>query len=295
MKNACALLIILLVGCNYTPVSSEKPKSYSISEIPFDETECSGFGTVTGGYEEVGFRLSAHDNVTGNSIILEWDDFAIKDAASGGSHTGGYSCFLTDPTYPIRISTMAQGYIQPQLELTLQTGKLYHIDIAMQPKPSCYVDEANKNTIEMYLIGFGLENGSFNLKCTDSNINRGGHAEGSGLLLDGTAFSFLHRWGWCSSGGADCGDTRCFSARQGSIAFAKVKEKLCSDIRSIGFHDDYMCIDPAYNTTEDAKKKCLAGEYEYTSGDIKTISIIQHSDRCGSFIEKGPEDCLSIY
>lgn len=169
-------------------------------------------------------------------------------------------------------------------------------DIFIQKnKDSCYYDENNHEEYYEYIEkGFGLSNEQYTLKCMDSDITRGGFVEAQGSYATGGKFELFNRWGWCSSGGTDCGWTKCFAVEGNDDLFETIKNELCNEISSKGYHDEYFCTSPAYDNTEEIRQKCLNGEYDYTIGDKKVISIVQSSGRCSSSVKKGSSVCLGI-
>ncbi len=297
------ILVIFISGCilnNTNDTSTQKEKDYSITTLQdYDSTLCSGRGTIRGGYEGIGIKLQAYDSDSGQ-LIPEAGGGVIFPEQSGGSGVGSnqFSCYIIDPTFPISVSIYAKGYI-PVKELNIgyvQVGKMYLIKIPMEKKPACYYDKENLDNYFDYINrAFGLDSNQYDLKCMDSNINRGGFIESEGEFNQGGEFELLYRWGWCSSGGTDCGWTKCFAVEGNDELFETIKNKICNEISSKGYHDKNICTSPAYNNTDEIRQKCLNGEYEYSIGNKKVISVIQSSGRCSSSVEKGSSDCLSIY
>lgn len=300
------ILFIFIAGCisnNSTTndTSTQKDKGYSITASQdYDSSLCSGSGTIQGGYEYIGLKLQAYDSESGETIKTEREDFSFpeQNGGSGGSSDERFSCYLTDPNFPISVSVVADGYI-PIQDMNIDSvpvGKMYLIKVAMQKKPSCYYDGNNLEQYYDYIErGFGLTSNQYTLKCMDSDITRGGFVEAQGNYATGGNFELLNRWGWCSSGGADCGWTKCFAVEGNDELFETIKNKICNEISSKGYHDENMCTSPAYDTTDEIKQKCLDGEYTFVIGNKRVISIVQSSGRCSSSVEKGSSDCLSIY
>ena len=165
--------------------------------------------------------------------------------------------------------------------------------VAMQKKPSCY-DEINLDRYSKYIERvFELTNDSYTLKCMDSSFSRGGSLEASGSFITGGNFELFYREGMCSSGGADCGWSKCFATEGNDELFEKAKNNLCNSLYSF-----YECSNENTCTqvsTNEIRQKCLDGEYEYSIGDKKVISIVRGSSRYSSYVEKGSSDCLDIY
>ncbi|MBI2110534.1 hypothetical protein HYT51_02030 [Candidatus Woesearchaeota archaeon] len=299
------ILVIFISGCisnnsNTNDTSTRKGKNYSITTLQdYDSTLCPSRTTVNGGYGGIGIKLQPYDLDSGQSI-QETSGFVSFLEQGGGSGAGStaFSCYITDPTFPISVSIDAKGYI-PITELnigSLQVGKMYLIKIPMEKKPACYYDGGNLGKYFDYIqLGFGLNSTQYKLMCMDSDITRGGFIEVKGSYATGGNFELLHHWGWCSSAGTDCGSTRCFAVEGNDELFETVKNKICNEISSQGSHDEIICTSPAYDNTDEIRQKCLDGEYEYSIGNKKVISVIQSSGRCSSSVEKGSSDCLSIY
>ena len=300
------VLILFLAGCisntlNKQKVSSLKEKGYSITALQdYDPTLCSGMGVVKGGSGDIGLKLQAYDFESGEMINTErtYFDFPGHNGGSGGTSNERFWCYQTDSTFPISVSVVAKGYIPIQdLNIgTVPVGKMYLVKVLMKKKPTCYYDKDNLEQFFKYIKeGFGLSENQYTIKCMDSDITRGGFVEAQGNLTTGGKFELLFRWGWCSSGGADCGWTKCFAVKDNDELFKNVKNKLCNEISSKGYHDEDICTSPAYDNTEEVRQKCLDGEFEYFIGNKKVISIVQNSGRCSSSVGRGSPDCLSIY
>jgi len=180
--------------------------------------------------------------------------------------------------------------------IILLSGCMFNKTDVKSGKPDCYYDE--NNLVNYYTNiekGFGLNNSQYTLRCMDSDIGRGGFIEAKGIYLNEEQFELLYHWGWCSSGGADCGYAKCFAIDGNEELFVNVKNKICSEIFMEGHHDDNICTTPAYDNTSLVRQKCLDGDYDYTIDDKRVISIIQYSGRCYSSVEKGEPDCTGIY
>ncbi len=165
----------------------------------------------------------------------------------------------------------------------------------MQKKPLCSYDKSNLNQYDDYLErGFGLRSNQYTLKCVDADITRGGFVEAEGDYVNGSAFELLHHWGWCSSGGSDCGWTKCFAVEGNNELFETIKNKICNEIDSRVTYNEYEygCTFPTYDNTNEIRQKCLNGEYEYIIGNKKVISVIQDVGRCFSSVKKGSSNCL---
>ena len=63
-------------------------------------------------------------------------------------------------------------------------------------------------------------------------IGRGGFIKAKGTYEDNSPFGLYYRWGWCSSGGADCGWEACFKTTLDEL-LETVKANLCNELSSI--------------------------------------------------------------
>ena len=304
------ILVIFISGCilnnsDTWDTSTPLEKHYSITTLQdYDSSLCTNLDTINGGYGYIGLKLKAYDVELGDKINTDGEMFTIsgQNGPVSDSDDKGFGCFQTDPTFPILVTVYANiGGYTPIIEMdigSLPVGKMYLIKVAMQNKTnkkSCYDQYNLKQYYEFIKEIFGINSNQYTLKCMDSDITRGGFIESEGKFNQGGEFELLYRWGWCSSGETDCGGTKCFAAEGNDELFETVKNKLCNEISSRSDHDEYLCSTfPVYNNTDEIRQKCLDGEYEYSIGNKKVISIIQNSDKCSSSVGKGSSECLSI-
>jgi hypothetical protein len=156
-----------------------------------------------------------------------------------------------------------------------------------------YIKEAQDRFYETIKDQFNLEKSEYNLECMESNMGRGGYIKAKGTYKDGSELELYYRWGWCSSGGTDCGESKCFSTTSDTV-FSIMKNTSCNSITSSQSHDEYICLSPAYDNTTEVRNECLNGSFEKIDGNKKTISIIQSSNRCYSSASVGLLDCIGI-
>lgn len=304
-KIIILLLIILLTAWIFlTPgCTKENNKEYSIAPLmDYDSSICDGTATVRGGYAGIGIKLQAYDLDSGQPIQDASGFISFPEQGEGSSvGSEGFSCYITDPTFPFSLSVFAsQKYLQIKgLNITpVPVGKMYLIKVPMKKKPACYFDRENLDYYFAYINrSFGLAQNEYALECMDSSTSRGGFIEAKGNFLNEQEFELLYHWGWCSSAGTDCGWTKCFAVEGNDELFQSVKKRLCNEIESFFNNNISACesSNPSYDNTAEVREKCLEGEYEYNIGDKKVISIIQSSGRCSSSVEKGGSDCLAIY
>ena len=201
-------------------------------------------------------------------------------------------------------------------ELDLPKNQLATIEVSMMKScsggPSCFdnmlvglLESAggNKKKAEEIILSsknrffdiiqesFGLKKSDYELSCVECDMGRGGYIKAKGIYKDGSPLELYYHWGWCSSGGDDCGWDVCFSSTSDAI-FKSVKTNFCSKLSSKQNNDGYICTDVEYDNTRRVKNKCFAGEYEKITGNKKTLAIKQISNRCKSSVDKGNFDCM---
>lgn len=294
-------LILLASGC--AKDNNKGNKQYSITPLQdYDASMCDGTSTIRGGYEGIGIKLEAYDSDSGQPIQGASGFINYQEQGGGSSiNSEGFSCFITDPTFPFLLSVSAsREYLQIKgLNITpVPVGKMYLIKVPMEKKPACYYDgEYLNNYFENINRSFGIPQSEYSLECMDSSFGRGGFIEAKGTYKNGEKLELLYHWGWCSSAGTDCGWTKCFAVEGNDELFQSVKKRLCNEIKSFFNNNIAACesANPSYDNTSEVREKCLEGEYEYELGDKKVISIIQSSGRCSSSVHKGDSNCLAIY
>jgi len=158
-------------------------------------------------------------------------------------------------------------------------------------------DDTTRETFSGYMDTFNLNISDYTLDCAECELDRGGFIKGRGIYQNKTRFEFYYHWGWCSSGGADCGWTACFTwySNVEDEVYRNVKNNLCNNLYSTQSHDEYACtVGGEYDNTTAARSECLSGAFEEVTPEKRTISISQYSGRCTSTPEKGEINCLGI-
>jgi len=324
---------IFLSGCNkeitengslITSTQREDYKSYNntnyniISEIEYNKNLCKKVSYKKKASENnIGLKIILKDKVNGQ--ILEGTGKLLLENTEEGSLylSNKYSCIENIDSQKGLISVYSKGYTPITFELDLQRNKLTTIEISMIKScsggPSCFdnfrlsLKYINKNQTEKDEMILNFENEFYNkiqkqfelkkteykLSCIECNIERGGFIKAKGTLKDKSPLELYYSWGWCSSGGSDCGWETCFSSNSNTF-FESTKTNICNRLFSKQYHDDYICTsDEAYDNTEEIRKQCLDGKYEENIENKKTLSIQQTSNRCKSSVEKSNFNCIS--
>jgi hypothetical protein len=302
------ILVLLLTGCASN--SSTQNLSYKqTSALDYNNALCesTSYHYQDGGFN-TGLRVVLKDKTTGRDLP---GSASIAHSLGGGSLSvaGNYSCEEQIASETVVISTYSKGYSPLVFNAQLPKNQLATFEVAMQKSctgaPSCTdnirtslansrnqtdIDEAVRQAEQTFYDtierNFGLKKDEYELSCMECNMGRGGYIKAQGTTINGSAFDLYYRWGWCSSGGADCGSEMCFKSTGSS--FDTVKEKICSGLTSSQRNDGMLCTNPAYNTTTIIQAKCKEGIYE----ENNSIALRQLSNRCGSSVDSGTYNCL---
>lgn len=311
------LLLLLSTAC----IQQNQPPAESaykiISTKEYDNSLCSstGFYYKPNGYN-YGLRLILKDKQSGKLL----DGYAT-DSGGTTSTEENYSCLeQTDTEYTV-LSAYSKGYSPAAFELKTPKNQLVTIEVPLTKSctggPSCFdnyktalqrTQEENQTKTEELLKEFqtrfydtikdnyGLDQSDYELTCMECDMVRGGYVKAKGTYKDGSPLELYYHWGWCSSGGTDCGWTACFTSENDAL-FESVKNARCSRIESYAMQDDYS--EPGIHnlirtndTTNETRKECLNGKYEKTEGKQKTLSIIQNSARYLNTVEIGETYCM---
>jgi hypothetical protein len=311
MKKIIILLLIILMmslsACSPSSVESSDYKINSMLEYNANLCESTSYHYQEGGFN-TGLRVVLKDKTTGQELP---GSASIAHSLGGGSLSvgGNYSCEEQIASETVVISAYSKGYSPLVFNAKLPKNQLATLEVAMQKSctgaPSCTdnirtslansrnqtdIDEAVREAEQTFYDtierNFGLKKDEYELSCMECNMGRGGYVKAQGTNTDGSAFDLYYRWGWCSSGGADCGSDMCFKSTGPS--FDSVKEKICSSLTSSQRNDGMLCKDPEYDTTTIIQAKCREGLYE----ENNSIALRQLSNRCGSSVDSGTYDCL---
>lgn len=315
------LITILLSGC-IQKITGNKNQTqafevqYNISsQINYNRTFCknTGFHHNPEGFN-IGSRVVLKDRITGEDL----NGYASTSVKSPGDDLNvdkSYSCEEQVNSRNTIISVYSKGYTPLVFEIKLPKNKLTTIEVPMIKScsggPSCFdnikiglLEKANGNQTKADEISthfqdgftetiqkkFGLEKTDYNLSCMECDMGRAGFIKAKGTYKDGSPLELYYHWGWCSSGGSDCGWSTCFSSTSNTL-FESIKNRVCDRISSNQYNND-ICYLNAYDYTEQVKNKCVAGEYEKTSENKKTLAIKQTETRCTSGVAIGNFNCM---
>ncbi len=313
---ALILIIFLSTAC----IQQNQPTAeiaYKITTTKeYDANQCSS----TGYYYKpnsfnYGIRLVLQDKQSGKTL----DGYAT-DSGGSVSTDENYSCLeQTDSEYAV-LSAYSKGYTPIAFELKTPKNQLATIEVPMTKSctggPSCFdnyktmlkTTEGNQAKAEELLKEFqtrffdtikdnyGLNTSDYALQCMECDMGRGGYVKAKGTYTDGSNLELYYHWGWCSSGGTDCGWEICFTTENDAL-FQSVKNARCSLIQSYAMQDDYSepgtrNLIKTNDSTNETRKECLNGAFEKTSGKQKTITIIQNSGRYADTVKTDNTGCL---
>jgi len=313
----------MLMGCLNTagniPVdnSSNTIKYYSIiSSENFNESLC----------ESTGYSNSENGSDTGLRVILKDKDTneTVNGSAtytftkSGGSLSNDerYTCEKSINEDTELISVYAQGYSPTVFMMSTPRNSLSTIEVKMMKSctgaPSCFDNlelknfrlktenrtqyDALLNETENIFYDYvdnslGVNKTDYTLQCMECNIGRGGYVKAKGTYKDGSDFELYYHWGWCSSGGSDCGYDICVSTDSEDI-FHSVKSGYCNKLYWDARSDEYTCLGETFNNDTVAKDDCNRGQFESMDLSRKTFALRQMSNRCSSSVQNIGYDCL---
>jgi hypothetical protein len=298
MKPIIGVLVILAFACGCledTPDASEpQPQTYqAISAEGYDESLCAGIGYGQEGGIRGGVRIMPVDRESGASLPGEGWLKAGSSASSIGSG-GSYTCYEGLASNRSQITIRSPGHAPASFDFQLSENKLATIRVFLDR--SCRASSecpGGEETFREYVEkSFGLNASDYALDCMECELGRGGYIKARGTYKNSTAFDLYYRWGFCSSGGSDCGWTKCFNSDAETGFYADEKTRICASISSTESSDGYACNGAAYDNTTAVREQCLKGAFEHESGGRKTISIEQATGRCRSAPAKGLTDCL---
>ena len=296
--SACILYISHTVN-----IFNQKEKSVSITTIQdYDPSLCSSLAAIGDGNNRLGLKLQAYD--AGLMEIIStargYYSFQPQNLRTSSLYNDKLTCYAIDRASDVSVSVTAEGYtpIEDVNIGSLPTGKMYLIQVAMNPED--ILEKYSNNHPLGIKEGFGLNSSQYTLGSVDSKFERGGFMKAKGEFMGGGKFELFYHLGWMAPSGADSGWTKCFAVEGNDEIFNTVKNNLCNEISSEGLNydkPDSICFTPGlsnYNNNSGVRQKCLEGEYEYSIGNKKVISIIQNASHCSSSVEKGISDCWSI-
>ncbi len=146
--------------------------------------------------------------------------------------------------------------------------------------------------IEKIQEKFDLKPGTYSIETSECNLVRGGNFSAK-IEYKGESLDIYYKWGWCSSGGSDCGWDMCIKSHSlDSDLYGSLKQKYCGKIFSRQFDTDMCEGREAYDYTNLTRSQCLAGDFENINSEESTLSLKYDNDRCTSSVEIGDFNCF---
>jgi len=220
----------------------------------------------------------------------------IATRTGGGGLGESYTCTEGGSTEAI-ITAFSKGYAPVSFPLRMPEGQLATVVVTLFPScegqdfyenlrirssmmsdPQAYI-ESSTQRLDSILRDNGLE-GNLSLDCIEADMGRGGYVRANGTA-SGEPFSLYYHWGWCSSGGTDCGMSICLRASDEVMEDAR--EKICQKLSETQHNDGHICTEEEYDRTEEVRSRCMEGAFD----EDGAISIIQSSNRCNSSVSIG--------
>ncbi|MEM0475358.1 MAG: hypothetical protein QW343_01020 [Candidatus Norongarragalinales archaeon] len=153
---------------------------------------------------------------------------------------------------------------------------------------SCNVNEAVARLTGEWALGLNTDGKSF--PYIECDLDRGGYVKAK-ITQGAESVDVCYHWGWCSSGGQDCGWTLVLSGSEKNGLYDEVKRLACGKLVSKRNSDEEYCQGTVFDDSARVQAACLAGEFEYAGNGIKTLRLKQEVSRCTYHVEKGPSDC----
>lgn len=285
-RYAAVVLIVLLLsaGC----VSQKDTAKWQAEGVPLE-----------GGQGSISIKLMDEDTGTPLEALAEirytYELGPCEECVGNGGSIGysNNSVELKEMDFgKYGASAVAEGYSMSKFEFIVKSEK-NEVTTALK-KGVCQNTCENISEVKRIMEDeFGLRQGDYMIECSECLLDRGGYIKAR-IARNGEPKELFYKWGWCSSGGSDCGWDACFTsflATKDSL-YESVKSRLCGRVSSKQVHDELICTGKEFDTTEEAKNDCLAGKFEETGRSNKTISISQVSNRCASFVKKGKAGCF---
>ena len=235
MDNRLILFALIAVaGCAVTVEEhASENHPYSALLTDYDNSLCggTGYGYKIGGFNS-GIRLLLKDAWTKQEI--QGYGYASTRTSGGSLDSQYYACEEGIDDDMVLISAYAKGHAPEVFIYRYPKNKLATIEIWMneschghglfddlrissqiwknQTLTNEYVKDSEQRVIEIVKQNFKLDETDYLLQCLEGDLGRGGYIKANGTFKDGSPFELFYHWGWCSSGGADCGETLCFNS-----------------------------------------------------------------------------------
>ncbi len=221
-------LTLILSGCvnenlnnqNQVSENNKDYKLFSTYDFETNRLQCAGTGTSGEGLRNpnafaFGLKLKVVDFNTGEDIEMGRGWYTLPNGQGGGTlGTESPYCNTHIDAESVDIEVYAKGYTPKKFKFgPLAKDKIVVIEVPL--KKSC-TEKIYDTKNEAYFFdeinsAFALNKEDYKLDCMEGELKRGGFIKTTGKYKDNSNFELFYHWGWCSSGGADCGDTLCFS------------------------------------------------------------------------------------
>jgi hypothetical protein len=311
-------LSIVLVGCtsNKVVISDSSDKVFSVvSTESFNESMCSstGYGVAQNGFDW-GIRVILKDKDT-NEILKGYAIYTSNIGGGGVSVDTTYTCEENIDNNIQIINVYAAGYSPITFSISSSNSSLMTLEVLMIKSctgaPSCFdnfevqnsaLKNSNRTLYDKSLNDFqnsfyyyidknlGVNRTDYTLYCMECDMSRGGYVKAKGKYRDGSDLELYYHWGWCSSGGTDCGYSVCISTTSESI-FNNEKTSYCNTLSWNGRNDNF-CTSEAFNNDTIIRNDCLNGKLENQNSGRWTLAFGQGLNRCSSSITNLNFDCM---
>lgn len=321
-------LLITFVGCSKESNNaidyntSSVIKYYSIiSTENYNTSLCSsaGYGVSENGLDW-GLRIIIKDKDT-NENISGYASYTSNRGGGGVDVVGvdadtSYTCEENVDSSTLIIYVYSAGHSPIVFSITPSNSSLMTIEVLMTKScsgaPSCFdnfeiqnswMKITNKTYYDILLKDyensfydyidryFQLNRSDYILQCMECNMGRGGYVKAKGIYKNGTDLELYYHWGWCSSGGTDCGYSMCIATNSKDFMNAE-KAKYCDTLTWNGRNDGYICTDEAFNNDTIIRNDCLNGKFENQDSGRWSFAFGQGSNRCSSSITNLSFDCM---
>ena len=151
--------------------------------------------------------------------------------------------------------------------------------------------EQNETTDNLDLLisnQFGLNLKNYEVTDIEQQTGRGAIYKAS-ILVDNNPIELYYRFGWCSSGGTDCGWYMYFtsSSPETEELYQSVKNNFCNKLTSERHLEPTTCTEEPYDNSTKTRELCLNGDFETVIGNKKILAIDQIINRRWSGASKG--------
>jgi len=118
---------------------------------------------------------------------------------------------------------------------------------------------------------YGVIAAEYTIDCLECDMDRGGYIKAQ-LSQNGHTIQYFNHWGWCSSGGTDCGKIECVTSSDANTRsdYAAAKQAICARLTL----DPEMVTPP--EDPDRYSRACNKGDYETDNGEVRTLSVMNY-------------------